>query len=523
MIENRRYVVVQDAKVFSPLNAYGNREGNNFPQDAQAHFDRISLSLRSAIGEREVEVFSEAEIDYKLSSKAVAELDSNPEMACICLDKFLLSNIEASDAYRDRFFRFDICRTTDGKKVPRQGGMTFEEQMRELRKKFPDLDGRQLMIVDSGVYTGGTIKHFLSILSSEGIGTQVKKILCFVGDKKNLDDPELKSLEILNPTDGIFEWVDARDFSPLGGKKLKSNKTNMLSTAVPYLFPWSDGSNAGLDKSPHLFTLSLDIIESFRKLLGDTGTVDVTFRELARMGFSLPVSLERNIPISINEDVDSYLKKCIQEIRAEQGRPVVVLDMDGTLYQLDGENGGFRDSKLDKTVMYNALSFIVQKERCSYGDAEKILNDGMADEVGLSMYLSRRYGITRNEYFDVVWDIPPDGIIMNGDYAREVIPALKLNPQLKVILLTHSPAVWARQVLQYLGINDHFESVYSGDQHGQKDEVFELLAGRYNPENIISVGDQYETDIKPAERLGMRTLLVRSPEDIKQLLRILDS
>lgn len=44
-----------------------------------------------------------------------------------------------------------------------------------------------------------------------------------------------------------------------------------------------------------------------------------------------------------------------------------------------------------------------------------------------------------------------------------------------------------------------------------------LLAGRYKPENIISVGDQYETDLKPAQKLGMRTLQVKNPKDLKPL------
>lgn len=529
MIENRRYIITQDNSTVLPSTRASNNTGQDYLSEAsQAHLDTVRLSLRTAFGnQREVEVYSKADIDNRLSSKATTELASDPETVCVCLDKFLLSSIETSDDYKNRFFRFDICRTTNGSKAPRQGGMSFSEQVENLREKIPDLEKKRLLIVDSGIYTGGTIKDFLRILSTEGVESRVKKIVCFVGDKKHLDDPELRNLEILESIDGMYDWVDLRDFSPLGGKKFKTSDSNKISSSVPYLFPWSDGSNASLDNSPHLFTASLDILESFRRLLAEHGNVNgmgaLTFKRLIKNGFSLPISLEKNIPISINDTLNQYLERCIQEIKAEQNRPVIVLDMDGTLYELDGKEGGFKGSKLDKTVMDNALSFIREKEECSHAEAEAVLHAGVADEIGLSAYLSRKYGITRDEYFDAVWNISPDGIISKGEHAREVIPLLKLNPQLKVILLTHSPAVWARQVLRYLGITDHFESIFSGDQHGQKDEVFALLAGRYRPENIISVGDQYETDIKPAENLGMKTLLVRSPEDIKEVLRMLDS
>jgi FMN phosphatase YigB (HAD superfamily) len=45
-----------------------------------------------------------------------------------------------------------------------------------------------------------------------------------------------------------------------------------------------------------------------------------------------------------------------------------------------------------------------------------------------------------------------------------------------------------------------------------------MLAGRYDPSKIISVGDQEETDLRPARERGMKTLQVKNPSEINQLL-----
>ncbi|MEK7518150.1 MAG: hypothetical protein AAB583_06430 [Patescibacteria group bacterium] len=66
-----------------------------------------------------------------------------------------------------------------------------------------------------------------------------------------------------------------------------------------------------------------------------------------------------------------------------------------------------------------------------------------------------------------------------------------------------------------------FESIYTGEQFGHKGEILTLLAGRYKPENIISVGDQYQTDLEPAQKLGMRTFQAKNSKNLKQLLDIL--
>jgi FMN phosphatase YigB (HAD superfamily) len=93
------------------------------------------------------------------------------------------------------------------------------------------------------------------------------------------------------------------------------------------------------------------------------------------------------------------------------------------------------------------------------------------------------------------------------------------NPGVKYILLTAAPRIWAEKVLNYIGVSELFEVKYTGDQFGTKAEIFEMLAGRYQPENIISVGDQEQTDIVPAQKFGISGILVQNPPDLLQQLQ----
>lgn len=193
---------------------------------------------------------------------------------------------------------------------------------------------------------------------------------------------------------------------------------------------------------------------------------------------------------------------------------IYVFDMDGTVYQLDGVNNGFTGSTLESVVELNAKKFIQAKEDCDEATAQTILEQAIKDEVGVSRFLSERYGISRKDYFDFVWNINPEGIVRNFNVALRLIRRLKENPQRKLVLLSSAPQIWVNNVMNFLGIMEDFEGVYTGEQFDKKEEIFTMLAARYKPENVTSIGDQERTDIKPARDLGMNTLLITGPDDL---------
>jgi FMN phosphatase YigB (HAD superfamily) len=197
-----------------------------------------------------------------------------------------------------------------------------------------------------------------------------------------------------------------------------------------------------------------------------------------------------------------------------------VFDMDGTLYQIDGKDTGYEGSNLEKKVNENALQLIQDRESCDLKIAQELLQLGLQDEIGLSNFLSQRYGITREEYFEAIWDIPPEEIVQNYEVAVEVLQKLK-ESELILILLTAAPMVWQQNVFNYLGLDSFFSEIYTAESFGNKGEIFEQLAQRFSPATTISIGDQFKSDIEPADALGFLTLLVKSPNDLLTILNLL--
>ena len=97
--------------------------------------------------------------------------------------------------------------------------------------------------------------------------------------------------------------------------------------------------------------------------------------------------------------------------RTLEGIEVIVFDMDGTLYLLDGDNNGFTNSTLQQQVLLKSIEFIRKRDQCSEVEALRILDEARNNSVGISVGLAQRYGITREDYFNVAWDIEPGGIV----------------------------------------------------------------------------------------------------------------
>lgn len=199
---------------------------------------------------------------------------------------------------------------------------------------------------------------------------------------------------------------------------------------------------------------------------------------------------------------------------------ILIFDMDGTLYELDGKNNGFKGSLLETTVKENAIRFISKKNLSVTESAKEIFEKALLNPKGISSFLSERYGISRNNYFDIVWNINPEGIVKNFETPVKTIKKFAENGN-RLILLTSAPSVWQIKVIEYLGLSKLFESVFTGENFLDKGEVFKLLSLKYNSQNLISIGDQEKTDIIPAKNFGIRGVLIDSPKKIEMLLDFL--
>jgi FMN phosphatase YigB (HAD superfamily) len=160
----------------------------------------------------------------------------------------------------------------------------------------------------------------------------------------------------------------------------------------------------------------------------------------------------------------------------------------------------------------------MDREFCAKPEAETIIQEALnTDTIGISNFLAKRYGITRANYFDVAWNINPEDVVKNFETQQQVIKQLS-GLQKRLFLLTGAPRVWMENVLRFLGLESDFDRKFNGEMFADKTEVFESLSKEFNPGKILSIGDQFESDLKPAAELGMQILQVKSPEDLKRLL-----
>ena len=93
---------------------------------------------------------------------------------------------------------------------------------------------------------------------------------------------------------------------------------------------------------------------------------------------------------------------------------------------------------------------------------------------------------------------------------------------LKLGIITDAPKAKAVQRLEGMNIIDFFDLIITLDDTGEKkpsEKPFKLAMKKLNlyPEEILFVGDSFIRDMKPAEKLGMKTLQIKRYEDLKKI------
>jgi len=189
----------------------------------------------------------------------------------------------------------------------------------------------------------------------------------------------------------------------------------------------------------------------------------------------------------------------------------IIFDMDGTLYKFDQrDESNFISSNFGEQIYANCVRFF--EERFSLTKEEAVakyqeLSQKYAGEVSIAV--EKEYGIDRSEYFAFTWDLKVEDFIEFTTEVRELLSSLALN----IGILTAAPKVWAERVLTFLQVKELFkEAVFTGDPDLRKPnpQAFQQLADFWglNPEEIISIGDQEQSDILPAKSLGMTTVRI---------------
>ena len=165
------YVVTQDTRSLFQRVSYNGELSQDFLTTIDTYFTTIQQCISDGIPDVKVVGFYEADINMQLAQSVRGELNTNPDSCCIILDRYLLPDVEKE--FPERFFRFSITRTIDGKKTPRPGDLSFAEQIQNMVQKTPDLEQKPIIMVDDGIFSGGTIKDTVGIFDTYGIKLRV--------------------------------------------------------------------------------------------------------------------------------------------------------------------------------------------------------------------------------------------------------------------------------------------------------------------------------------------------------------
>ena len=215
--------------------------------------------------------------------------------------------------------------------------------------------------------------------------------------------------------------------------------------------------------------------------------------------------------LSCCEKVDSISLKNIK---------LVVVDLDGTLYDL---------SRIIRRIYELQVDFFSSEKKMSKERVTELFKDNCifpyvtkesksATEFFLQSGIdNKRWTRCRNEY-DYIMDIVPEKTIN-----QELISMLKLN--YKVILLSSNTLQNVFRTLEKIAINkDVFDKIICSNENKnafQKDNCLReyCLYQKINTDEVLSIGDRYQTDIMPLVKLGAIGVWLKKPKFFSSLTK----
>ncbi len=120
---------------------------------------------------------------------------------------------------------------------------------------------------------------------------------------------------------------------------------------------------------------------------------------------------------------------------------------------------------------------------------------------------------------------------MYAAFSKKLLEEIKPMPGIESLLknlverfelwvLTEDNRAMTLNKLTTLRINEYFKNIISSDDTMSmkpSEKYFDTLLQKFKPEEIMVLGDSYEKDLAIPEKLGMRTLLIEKPADLKKI------
>ncbi len=184
-------------------------------------------------------------------------------------------------------------------------------------------------------------------------------------------------------------------------------------------------------------------------------------------------------------------------------------DLDGTLYP--------PDSRLDHAIESRITAAVARTQQVSSSRAEELFSNTYNKLRSKTKSLSK-LGIPGQEFFLNVWnEVDLSQFIQPNPQLAVALIALSESGKFDLAILTNSnTSSTVASKLAMIGIDPHcfkhiLTSVDIGFQKPDPEAFTALLqATNHRPDRVLYVGDRENTDIIPAQLMGLRTALIRN-------------
>lgn len=203
---------------------------------------------------------------------------------------------------------------------------------------------------------------------------------------------------------------------------------------------------------------------------------------------------------------------------------LIILDVDGTLYDMaDLSEDGFNIT----------VDYLVDYQGYKKEDAIKELNDNhiypyVAEDAKSTT------GFFMSKGFDIdEWDKYRSGRfnfnLIKKENAIKKTHIEKMKEYAKIVLVTNNTMFNVKAVLNSIGLTqDMFNEIICNqgkDKKADKTYMMKKVQEKYhvNPKNILSIGDRFDVDGKPAVSLGYQTIIIKNPKSFTKLIEDFNS
>jgi putative hydrolase of the HAD superfamily len=202
----------------------------------------------------------------------------------------------------------------------------------------------------------------------------------------------------------------------------------------------------------------------------------------------------------------------------------IIFDMDGTLYRNDMVLQKFAEAAYQMFARLNKIPVEEAKGRIEARRSELKKERGFSVPYSLTLL---SFNIEMKEWHEENSRFFDPGKLLKKDPGLKEVLA-RLRRRFKLAVLTNNNRLQTERILKAIGIDEDFDHVFTYESFLRikpDPEIFKLIMKKLKVDypECLMVGDRFDVDLAPAQKLGMKIFEVKDPAEIKDMECRIDS